>query len=92
MIFPSAEPIISRPLRISSGRRKVGGQRGVQERVSPTPLRSFAPDVVRDPLRQASRALFDGRTNKPGRTRRYTSRTSPHGIRTTQPRSLNTVC
>jgi len=34
------EPIICRPLRISSGRRKAGRQRGKEEKTSPTPLSS----------------------------------------------------
>ncbi len=38
--------------------------------------RSFAPDVVRDPLRQLSGAAPDATTNKAGRTRRAPARRS----------------
>src|SRR6266568_1813463 len=54
--------------------------------------RSFAPDVVRDPLRQLSGAAPDATTNKPGRTRRGTYRIFPRGTRTTQPRSQSIAC
>src|SRR2546428_4269169 len=54
--------------------------------------RSFAPDVVRDPLRQLSGAAPDATTNKAGRTRRGTYRSSPRETHTTQPRSPNTAC
>src|SRR5207247_7084236 len=54
--------------------------------------RSFAPDVVRDPLRQISGAAPDATTNKAGRTRRGTYRSSPRETHTTQPRSPNTAC
>jgi hypothetical protein len=45
--------------------------------------RSFARDVVRDPLTRVSGAA-DGRSSRARRTRRGTCRTFPRGIRTTQ--------